>query len=234
MAILTLSLSYVLSLYGLLQQHGERATRLQHRTPDPADPRSLLTSHFPEGEPVGISDLLRDLHEMLTAQSEAIRRYPVLYYFNTRRPYRSLPYLFWFVGAVAGTLRWGLPPEHVAARDPWLPGLLRGYDDVLDEVGARFVTTSPEESPAESVQLEEFARARAAGTGEGLVADYLDMERFMSDLARLPRRSDEASYQGYCEWSRFAARGRAFVVAASDDLAMPTQQLYERPGDEMF
>jgi hypothetical protein len=105
---------------------------------------------------------------------------------------------------------------------------------VLDEVGARFVTTSPDESPAETLDLEAFAAARAAGEGEGLVADYLSMEGFMSDLVGLQPPPVDVSYRGYCEWSGFVARGRAFVVAASDDLAMPTQHLYEQPGDALF
>jgi hypothetical protein len=232
LAVLTLSITYVLNLYGALQRQGERVTRLQHRTPDPSDPRTLLEPHFPDGEQQGVSDLLRELHEMLTAQAEAIRRYPVLYYFHARTAYRSLPYLFWFVGATAATLRWGLPTDHPATRNPWLPGLLHGYQQVTDQVRERFVGTDQQFTQPQIVDPGTFNDADA---DDPLLSDFRQMEAFMTRVARIDKTDhDDSRYRRYREWAMFASRGRAFVDAATEDLGLPIQSLHERPSAQLF
>jgi hypothetical protein len=126
-AILTLGISFVLGLYQVVQEEGAVWTGIQHRADLEIDPRSLLALFFRDGTGEGLSPLWRDLHDSLIKYLEGMRRYPVVYYFHVRQQYRSLPYLFWFVGEAASSVRWALPTGHRAATDPWLPGLLEGY-----------------------------------------------------------------------------------------------------------
>ena len=47
------------------------------------------------------------------------------------------------IGESASAVRRGLPSDHPAVRDPWLPGLLEAYEQAEREITDRFLTTPP-------------------------------------------------------------------------------------------
>jgi hypothetical protein len=112
--ILTLAISYVVGVYGVLQQLGVTAAGLLHQASDTAEPLSILAPHFPDGEPRDIEPQVVAQHSSLVGLYEGLRRYPIIYYYHSRRACRSLPYTFRVMGGVAGALRWGLPKGHPA------------------------------------------------------------------------------------------------------------------------
>jgi hypothetical protein len=233
LAILTLSISYLLGLYQVLQSQSVLAARLQHQSQGENDPRALLAPHFVGGEPKGVSTLLRDLHQNLTDHYEGMRRYPIVYYFHTREPQRSIPYIFWFIGASAAALRWGLPDGHEASTDPWLPALLDGFDDVRRRVTRRFLAGTPE-PPMEPLSFERFKQAHECGGAVGTDADderlttFIELEGVMRRLAALDGSSDPTeAYSRYRDWVGYTSRGRAFVEAASRDLGLDPAELYQ-------
>jgi hypothetical protein len=103
--ILTLSITYVLGIYGVLQRLGILTAGLYHQAQDTEDPLSILVPHFPDGQHRGLETHLMALHRDLVEVYEGIRRYPIVYYFHSRRAYRSLPFAFRMVGGMAGALR---------------------------------------------------------------------------------------------------------------------------------
>ncbi len=103
--ILTLAISYVVGVYGVLQQLGVTAAGLLHQASDTAEPLSILAPYFPDGEPRDIQPQVVAHHSSLVGLYEGLRRYPIVYYYYSRRAYRSLPYTFRMMGGAAGALR---------------------------------------------------------------------------------------------------------------------------------
>ena len=116
--ILTLAISYVVGVYGVLQQLGVTSAGLLHQAEDTAEPLSILRPHFPDGEPRGIESQVVTHHRSLVEIYEGLRRYPIVYYYHSRRAYRSLPYTFRMIGGVIGALRWGSPKDTRPERPP--------------------------------------------------------------------------------------------------------------------
>ncbi len=118
--ILTLSITYVLGVYNVLQHLGVVSAGLYHQAQDTSDPWSILTPHFPGGQHRGLETHLMSLHRGLVEIYEGIRQYPIVYYYyyHSRRAYRSLPFVFRMVGGMAGALRFGLPEDHPASQTP--------------------------------------------------------------------------------------------------------------------
>jgi hypothetical protein len=164
-----------------------------------------------------------------------MRRYPVVWYFHTRRPYRSLPYIFWVIGAAAAAVRWGLPDDHPAVSDAWLPALIDGFEDVLEQMAHRFLPTAPPER-ADPLPFDAFRAALAAGGPEDeLLKVFLATEEAVCALAQVSPEEDVARrYERFCEWHRFASRGRAFVRLASRDLGIDLSELYGNPSQRLY
>ncbi|HEX3424765.1 MAG TPA: potassium channel family protein [Acidimicrobiales bacterium] len=230
LGILTLSISYVLNLYRVLQDQGILATLLLQHSGGGNNPIRLLESHFIDGRPEGLSTLVRELDRNLTEHREGMRRHPLVWYFHTRRLYRSLPYIFWFTGAAAAALRWGLPKGHPASRDPWLPGLIAGYDDAITQISAQFLGSKLPDSP-NAVPSEAFAVAGREGkVDDDMLRRFLEIDAAMGAMAQATGPEDPTErYERYREWTRFVGRARSFVEATSRQLGLDPDLLYEDP-----
>ena len=228
LAILTLAISYVLNLYRVLQDQGVLSSLLLHHSAVPNDPIALLRPHFVDGRPNDLSTLLRELDRNLSEYGEGMRRYPLVWYFHTRHRYRSLPYIFWFTGAAAAALRWGLPAGHPATSDPWLPGLISGYDDMVEGVSRQFLRGRPEPEVAGTV--DDFRAAVSGGPAPETMARFLETERRMCEMGvSRPEQDFVARFERYRAWARFAESGRAFVRRASAELGIDLDALYDDP-----
>src|SRR4028118_2393991 len=87
--ILTLSITYVLGVYNVLQQLGVLSAGLYHQAQDTGDPWSILAPHFPGGEHRGLETHLMHLHRGLEEIYEGIRQYPLAHYYPSRHPHPS-------------------------------------------------------------------------------------------------------------------------------------------------
>jgi hypothetical protein len=220
-AIFTLGITYVLGLYRVVQDEGAAWTSIQHRSDAEAGPLSLLAPYFHGAATDGLSRLWQEFHHDLVSYLEGMRRYPVVYYFHVRQQYRSLPYMFGFIGQSASAVRWGLPDGNRVAADPWLAGLLEGYQRSVREVGERFMTT-PRVPPDPPAERDRFIADRSKGQSSiESVADFLELEHFMAKLANTrPSPDHAASYERYQQWWRLTASIRGFVQAAITDFGM--------------
>jgi hypothetical protein len=232
-AILTMAITYVLALYSVVQEAAGVWSSVQQRSSMKAGPLSLLEPHFPRGRPSGLSALWRDLHSGLNAYSEGMRRYPVVYYFHIHSEYRSLPYLLGFMGHAAAAVRWGLPEGSEAAEDAWLPGLIAGVDDVLDQITATFLPSAVEPAPA-PVGLPRFIACRHGDLHDDSVTAFTIVEAFMSHLAHGDgdgRQSPDypQSYARYRQWWTFIGRLDRVVTAIATDFAIE-DMIGQEPG----
>ncbi len=241
LGILTLTVSYLLNVYRVLQGQNALAAALHHQAEDGGDPRSILAPHFVGGEPEGLSTHLREFHRSLVDQAEGMRRYPIVYYFQSRKAYRSIPYIFHMIGGVVAALRFGLPRGHPATLDPWLPPLTTGYRDVMREVEGHFGPTRafrPRRSGSAPRDPEPvpFDRFRAAFDGDGddtvdeHVAEFLDLDRFMRGVADVERPPDAGeAFERYKTWLPFATETREFVSSLAQDLGTDLEHLQDEP-----
>jgi hypothetical protein len=234
--ILTLSITYVLGVYNVLQQLGVLSAGLYHQAQDTGDPWSILAPHFPGGEHRGLETHLMYLHQGLVEIYEGIRQYPIVYYYHSRHAYRSLPFAFRMVGGMAGALRWGLPEDHPASQTPWLPTLLIGLDTITDFLEERFIS-EPLGEPTDPVPFETFESAllRDKEPSDYWLGRFLQMNAFMRDLVHLedPPDSEEA-YGRYERWLTFAYHNRAFFETSALDLGYDIKELESGPGKKLF
>ena len=234
--ILTLSISYVIGVYEVLQRLGVLTAGLYHQAQDTDDPFSILKPHFPEGQHRGLESHVMSLHRDLVEVYEGIRRYPIVYYYHSRRAYRSLPFAFRMIGGMAGALRWGLPKDHPGSQTPWLPTLIVGLDTLTTYLDERFLSEELENSP-EPVPFETFQAAleRDKEPSDPWVERFREMEAFMREMARLEDIPDpEERYERYKEWLPFAHRNRAFFEASAKDLGYDLKDLAQAPGKRLF
>ena len=234
--ILTLSISYVIGVYGVLQRLGVLTAGLYHQAQDTNDPLSILVPHFPDGQPRGLETHLMSLHRDLVEVYEGMRRYPIVYYYHSRRAYRSLPFAFRMIGGMAGALRWGLPKNHPGSQTPWLPTLIIGLDTLIDYLDEYFLSEHLEEAP-DPVPFETFEAAleRAKEPSDPWLDRFLQIQSFMRELARIEERPDpEEAYNRYRRWLPFAYRNRSFFEASAKDLGYELDELARGPGERLF
>lgn len=234
--LLTLSITYVLGVYNVLQQLGAVTAGLYHQAQDTSDPWSILTPHFPGGEHRGLETHLMYLHRGLVEIYEGIRQYPIVFYYHSRHAYRSLPFAFRMVGGMAGALRWGLPEDHPGSQTPWLPTLLVGLDTITGFLEESFLS-EPLGDPPEPLPFETFEAALLRGKepADYWLGRFLQMNAFMRDLVHLEEPPDpEEAYDRYERWLAFAYRNRAFFETSALDLGYEIEELESTPGDRLF
>ena len=234
--ILTLSITYVLGVYNVLQQLGILSAGLYHQAQDTGDPWSILAPHFPGGEHRGLETHLMYLHRGIVEIYEGIRQYPIVYYYHSRHAYRSLPFAFRMVGGMAGALRFGLPEGHPASQTPWLPTLLTGLDTITEFLEERFLS-EPLGEPPDPIPFETFEAALLRGKepADYWLARFLKMNAFVRDLVRLEEPpGPEEAYDRYGRWLAFAYHNRAFFETSALDLGYEIEELESGPGRKLF
>jgi len=234
--ILTLAITYVVGIHGVLQHLGLLAGGLLHQASDTAEPLSILEPHFPAGEPRDLDPRVMTFHRGLVELYEGLRRYPIVYYYHSRRAYRSLPYTFRMIGGVTSALRWGLPKDHPASKTPWLPTLITGFDMVTTFLDERFLSEHLAEAP-DPVPFETFRATLEYGKepSDPWLERFLEMQLFMRRLARLEGPPDTVeSYERYKEWLPFGYRNRTFFEVSARDLGYELHELDYSPGERLF
>ena len=234
--ILTLSVSYVVGVYGVLQRLGILTAGLYHQAQDTNDPLTILVPHFPEGQHRGLESHVMSLHRDLVEVYEGLRRYPLVYYYHSRRAYRSLPFAFRMIGGMAGALRWGLPKSHPGSQTPWLPTLIIALGTLIDYMDELFLSEHLEEAP-DPVPFETFEAAleRAKEPVDPWLDRFLQIQSSMHDMVHLEDRPDAGeAYERYVKWLPFAHRSRAFFEASAKDLGYKLDELARGPGERLF
>jgi hypothetical protein len=236
----TLALGYLVTTYGVLANLDSLHSTVRRNAAEPVRPSSILVRHYRGGEPSELPDLLESLSEKLESYDEGLRRYPVVYYFHTRRTERSVPRVVWTLGELLSLIRWGLPADDPMTDDPWLAALLDQYVVTVRRLQRSFVGPHPlpESHP---VERAVFDRSYIAGgsdgpvgsgsSGEQAVARFLDMQgraRAAADLTPPPDDDLEQAYQRYCEWHSFTHLRDLVLERISDRLGYPLGEVTRR------
>ena len=195
-SILTLTVAYLLGVYGVVRDQSVLAAAIDDQTGGAADPLALAEAWL-DRDVVAVE--LHELHRELLGFDQGLHRYPVVYYFRRAPAHRSLPYLLSMLGESAAALRWCLPPNDPVAQSPSLAGLLVALRRITTEIADRFVHRPADErsDAAEAQLLTRFERAcdrlatRGGTTEDGGGEDDRD-ERFAAWLAFVSEVDDFA------------------------------------------
>lgn len=207
LATFTIGLTYVLAAFDALGSLNSLHSRIRRQTINPNRPASILVRHFRDGRAEQLPTLVQGLVEDLAAYDDALRRYPVVFYFHTRRLERSIPRVYSALGELIELLRWGLPAGDETTNDPSVLALEDQYTITGRRLLRSFVGPPP---PLAAAPLPEpqFATAYPAQRDPVLRA----FTRLREEAARATRRqpgedpSDPELYRQYTEWLVFHER----------------------------
>jgi hypothetical protein len=215
----TLALGYVVTTFGVLRTLDGLHAIVRRHAEDPGKPSSILARHFRGGQPTELPSLLGSITEKLEDYDQGLRRYPVVYYFHTRRLARSIPRIFSNLGRLVALLRWGLPPSEPMVEDPVLVALIAEYGTTLERLQRSFVGP-PDLDPPEPLPRGQFARQYAAAaeddgvTVDENVAAFRELQHAARSSAGLDTPdadADAETYEQYREWLPFAYRNQVVL-----------------------
>lgn len=221
-AILTFTISYLISVYQVLTSLDMLTAGLQHQSDAEDEVVAILAPHFPDGQARALETRLHDLHQALLTYYEGLHRYPLIYYFCSDRPFNFMPYTFLLIGEIIAALRWGLPRSHQVSRDPWLLALVTDYENIMEYVRVELRTAGSDEGRATPSTLTsaEFSEELALAPEEQDIGvrRFLTTVEGMCSIAHADGDWNEELYARYRGWLEFARAASAFVRGTARDL----------------
>jgi hypothetical protein len=211
----TIALGYVVTTFGMLRTLDRLHATVRRHAGNPSKPSSILARHFRGGEPTELPTLLASLSDELDDYDQGLRRYPVVYYFHTRRAARSIPRVFANLGRLVALLRWGLPADEPMTQDPVLAALITEYESTLARLQRSFVGP-PEIEPPKPATQEEFTRSYRAG--DSAFRELQETACSAAGIDSLPDPGAEETYGQYREWLPFAHRSRVILERITEAL----------------
>jgi hypothetical protein len=192
LATFTLALGYVVTAFGALGKLENLHGRVRRHAEDLDRPESIIRRHFQGGSTSNLPAFLQALSDDLESYDQGLRRYPVVYYFHTRRLHRSIPQVFSAIGDLVALLRWGLPAAEPIVSDPYLAALHDGFAQTLERLRHSFVgpvpLRPPEPGPSSAEAFRTLQRRAHDAAGDGAPPDV------------------ERANGRYREWLEFAHR----------------------------
>lgn len=167
--ILTVSISYLLGVYGVLRNQSLLAAMLDDQAGGEADPLRLATALRRHD---ATATKLDDLHRSILSHNEGLQLYPLVYYIRRPVSRRSAIYVLRMVGEASADLRWALPAADPVTTSPALMGLVRSHRRLMSDLRQLFITDDPSEretmsEPALKSRFSEARKALANGAEEG-------------------------------------------------------------------
>jgi Ion channel len=107
LATISLAVAYVLAALDALGSLNKLHGRVRRQATRPNRPATIVARYFRSGQADEISGLLDSFAEDLEGYDQGLRRYPVVFYFHTRRAERSIPSVFMALGDLIELIRWG-------------------------------------------------------------------------------------------------------------------------------
>jgi hypothetical protein len=134
-ALISLAITYLLTVYGALQRKRTVALSFYHQADEGANVAGFISHHFVVDHFVGFEGILRtgarDLQELLEAHTE----HPILHYFHTVEVYKSVPRVLFITLETCSVIRSCLDAEEYPklCRHPEVSTLAASSRHVLGE-----------------------------------------------------------------------------------------------------
>lgn len=219
LATFTIGLTYVLAAFDALGTLNRLHARVRRQAIRPNQPASILTRHFRNGRAEQLTTLVQALVEDLADYDDALRRFPIVFYFHSRREERSIPRIYSALGELIELLRWGLPASEGTTNDPYVLALADQYEITGERLLRSFVGPPPAHD-ASPLPESEFAELFPTAH-QGLVGEFAQLRAKARAAARLPGvddASDPDLYGQYCEWLQFHERRKVVTARLEEAL----------------
>ncbi len=89
--IISLSITYLLTVYGALERKRAVALKFYHQARQGADISGFITSHFARGRFYSLTESLREATRDLQESLESHLEHPIIHYFHSTEVYKGLP-----------------------------------------------------------------------------------------------------------------------------------------------
>lgn len=154
LAIISLSITYLLTVYGALERKRAVALKFYHQARQGADISGFISSHFSRGRFHSLTESLReathDLQELLESHIE----HPVIHYFHPVEVYRGLPRALFVVLETVAILNAHLDEkEYIEAGDH--PDVLIAGDNARHVLFELIMSLKLEKNATKSFESEE-------------------------------------------------------------------------------
>ena len=173
-SLLTLALSYVLTVYSALGRRNTFALNVHHRTGGTDDAAELL-ARLVQVDDVAAQRVLEDLSVGLNDIYDSHQSYPLLHYFRQPQPYYAMSSLAARAADVVSLARAALPASQRQAWEQWpvAEGAYRSAVWLLRDLSGEFLPGSAQ--PDESDLDEDEGRRRFQETVVRLRATGIDV-----------------------------------------------------------
>jgi hypothetical protein len=192
LALISLAITYMLTVYTALERKRAVALSLYHQAGEGADVAGLIAHHFVEGRFYGLRDALRTVTRDLQGLLESHIDHPVIHYFHPIEVYKSLPRILFLLLETCAVIRAALDREENAD--------LRNYPEVRTlDAAARHVLTQL----VASLDLERRERPRRRTPQEAAADERRWRRRYEETLGRLAEagiKTREDAEQGWEEY----------------------------------
>jgi hypothetical protein len=201
----TAAITYVLSVYPLLTEIRGDALRLADLGVERAEVAAQVAS-------AGAPDELSHMAQALNRSHEHLKRFPILYYFESGNDEESLGALLRGSAVMCAVLRWGVSPDAVEVARLYGPAFDRSLDRIFDDLERDFIGGRRRKMDAGSPLPDDETRERI----DLMRRKVAERE---PDLACPP----DAAAEGFAE---FVGRADAVLGAFAEEHAQSRRRLF--------
>jgi hypothetical protein len=206
----TAAITYVLSVYPLLTEIRGDALRLADLGVERPDVAARVAS-------AGAPDELSHMAQALNRSHEHLKRFPILYYFESGNEEESLGTLLRGSAVMCAVLRWGLRDDAVPAAGLYGPAFADSLDRIFDDLERDFVG-------GRSRRIKSPMKLDETDARERLEAMRRQVATHDRELACDPDDQGE----GFAE---YAGRADALLVALAAEHNQPRHRLFTAEPD---
>jgi hypothetical protein len=217
-ALMTLSLSYILNIYRVIQQFRVLAAELFHETSDTGDAMALIRHHWNSRLPLHLDSYLRHIEYLLLDWYENLHQYPIAYYYFSSRTHLSIPFTFKTLGKVLSAHYFGTPATQVFISSPALQSLYNSYCSIVASMLQYFVHkrfSMPEQIPFE-VFKNQLTKQEITNIE---IKAFVELSSTMEQYSGAEREGDiEQLYRRFSQWIVFDTQVNQFANYIGHDL----------------
>lgn len=221
-AIMTLSLSFILNIYKVIQQFRILASSLYHQISPANDVWMIVKRNWHNFRFEADNEFFRDLHQRLLDWYENLHQFPIAYYFYSPREFLSIPYTFKIIGELLAALRFGFPKGHSISTNSYIQSLMEAYISICNEIIGMY--HSPIKTHNRLLQkIEKQLKESDVNADKHKCFNSLCSK--MMTLEPVTEESTDAKEQRFLQWLNFTSFSDQFVKITANDHGIPPQSL---------
>ncbi len=222
--IITLTVSYVLSINSAVRQQGHMVAVLTGLSGKRSDCKTIVAPFLRNPLTGGLDSLLQQLTSETISYRQNLNHYPLLYYNTSKDARESVSHAFYLLGRLYATLRFCTHREEVS-ENPWLSALGESFERTMKMVELSFVSgkarrwkTTPPIVPEEEFH-EQVSSASEKEISDPWIAQFTETYKWIAETE--PGEEWEVwtpRYRNYVKWVEFVYHVAAFSEAMAWDL----------------